>query len=340
MTTAPARRHTRVAKKQVRDIVASTAAVVREHRSTWQVWHVRAEAERQVRAQAPAGAGADRLVERVVKGVLNPRQAIALTPGDAVVVPDELRRADGVSVYEVAGSRLFTSAQVLADEAYVVQAAHQLGGRTVRTEDVEVALLESVANGVTLNAAQAHLVAQMATSGRRVQLAIAPAGSGKTTAMSALTTAWTASGGTVVGLAPSAVAAALLGQETGTHAETLAKLTFAITTGLLPDWANKIDKRTLLIVDEAGMASTGDLATVTRFALQRGASIRLIGDDRQLAGRRRRGAARHQDLRRRRHVDRAHPVPGPGRRSRQPRPTQRGHRRDRVLPRPGPGPRR
>jgi len=115
-----------------------------------------------------------------------------------------------------------------------------------RTEDVDVALLESVANGVTLNPAQAHLVRQMATSGRRVQLAIAPAGSGKTTA-------------------------------------TLAKLTFAITTGLLPDWANKIDERTLLIVDEAGMASTGDLAAVTRFALERGASIRLVGDDRQLA---------------------------------------------------------
>ncbi len=31
------------------------------------------------------------------------------------------------------------------------------------------------------------------------------------------------------------------------------------------------------------MASTGDLAAVTRFALQRGASIRLVGDDRQLA---------------------------------------------------------
>ena len=31
------------------------------------------------------------------------------------------------------------------------------------------------------------------------------------------------------------------------------------------------------------MASTGDLAEVTRFALERGASIRLIGDDRQLA---------------------------------------------------------
>ena len=70
-----------------------------------------------------------------------------------------------------------------------------------------MALLESVANGLNLNTGQAHLVRQMATSGARVQLAIAPAGSGKTTAMSALTAAWTASGGTVIGLAPSAVAA-------------------------------------------------------------------------------------------------------------------------------------
>jgi len=284
VTRTPARRGAvTVGRKQVRDIVTATAAVVREHRSTWQVWHVRAEAERQVRKQAPAGADVDPLVEHVVREVLNPRQAIALTPGDAVVVPDQLRRADGVSVYEVAGSRLYTSAQVLADEAFVVQAAHQLGGRTVRTEDVDVALLESVANGVTLNAAQAHLVRQMATSGRRVQLAIAPAGSGKTTAMSALTTAWTASGGTVVGLAPSAVAAAILGQETGTHADTLAKLTHGLATGKLPGWAQQVNKQTLLIVDEAGMASTGDLAAVTRFALERGASIRLIGDDRQLA---------------------------------------------------------
>jgi len=272
-----------VGRQGVHDIITATATVVAEHRSTWQVWHIRAEAERQVRAQAPAGADVDRLVERVVRDVLDPKRAIPLTGQDPVAVPAALRRRDGVSVYEVAGSRLFTSAQVLADEAFVVQAAHQLGGRTVRAEDVDVALLESVANGVTLNAAQAHLVRQMATSGRRVQLAVAPAGSGKTTAMAALTAAWTGSGGTVVGLAPSAVAAAILGQETGTHADTLAKLTHGLATGNPPGWAQNIDQRTLLIVDEAGMASTGDLAAVTRFALQRGASIRLIGDDRQLA---------------------------------------------------------
>ena len=67
-----------------------------------------------------------------------------------------------------------------------------------------------------------------------MQLAIAPAGSGKTTAMSALTTAWTASGGTVLGLAPSAVAASVLGKETGTHADTLAKLVYHLRHGQPP----------------------------------------------------------------------------------------------------------
>ena len=49
-----------------------------------------------------------------------------------------------------------------------------------------MALLEQAANGTTLNPGQTALVTQMATSGARLQLAIAPAGAGKTTAMRAL----------------------------------------------------------------------------------------------------------------------------------------------------------
>ncbi len=267
----------------VQSIVQATQTVIEAGRSTWQVWHVRSEAERQARAKAPAGADVDALVEHVVATVLAPAHSVPLTKADPVPVPDVLRRRDGVSVYEVAGSALFTSAAVLADEAYLVDAAGHHGGRVVTDVDVYMALLESVANGVTLNTAQAHLVRQLATSGARVQLAIAPAGSGKTTAMAALTAAWTASGGTVLGLAPSAVAAAILGQETGAHADTLAKLVWGIRHGDLPAWAAAVDERTLLVVDEAGMAATGDLAAVTRFALDRGASVRLVGDDRQLA---------------------------------------------------------
>ena len=44
------------------------------------------------------------------------------------------------------------------------------------------------------------LVGAMCTSGTLLQLAIAPAGAGKTTATRSLIQAWTDSGGTVVGL--------------------------------------------------------------------------------------------------------------------------------------------
>ncbi|WP_459958577.1 AAA family ATPase, partial [Mycobacterium avium] len=48
-------------------------------------------------------------------------------------------------------------------------------------------------------------------------------------------------------------------------------------------WFDRISSDTLLIVDEAGMASTADLDTLIAHALARGASVRLIGDDQQLA---------------------------------------------------------
>ena len=83
------------------------------------------------------------------------------------------------------------------------------------------------ANGSALDAGQASLVWQMSTSGARLQLAIAPAGAGKTTAMRALALAWTQDGGQVLGLAPSAAAAAVLGVQTGIRADTLAKLTWS-----------------------------------------------------------------------------------------------------------------
>ena len=107
-------------------------------------------------------------------------------------------------------------------------------GHAVEDSAVDIALLESTANGVTLNAGQAALVAAMATSGARLQLAIAPAGSGKTTAMRAVARAWTEGGGTVIGLAPSAAAAAALREQIDTNTDTLAKLTWSLEHGDLP----------------------------------------------------------------------------------------------------------
>ena len=101
--------------------------------------------------------------------------------------------------------------------------------------------------------------------------------------MHVLTQAWTADGGTVIGLAPSAAAAAQLRDQTGTTTDTLAKLVWSIQHHDLPDWAAGVGDRHLVIIDEAGMADTPSLAAVTDWAVGRGASVRLIGDDQQLA---------------------------------------------------------
>jgi ATP-dependent exoDNAse (exonuclease V) alpha subunit len=101
--------------------------------------------------------------------------------------------------------------------------------------------------------------------------------------MRAITLAWTQDGGQVIGLPPSAAAAALLAEQTGIRADTLAKLTWPLQHGDLPDWAAAVGPTTLVIIDEAGMADTLTLDAAVQFAIDRGASVRLIGDDQQLA---------------------------------------------------------
>jgi ATP-dependent exoDNAse (exonuclease V) alpha subunit len=87
----------------------------------------------------------------------------------------------------------------------------------------------------------------------------------------------------VLGLAPSAAAAAQLRDATNAPAETLAKLTWSIHHNDLPDCAQRIGRSTLVIIDEAGMADTLSLDTAVQFIIGRGGSVRLIGDDQQLA---------------------------------------------------------
>ena len=87
----------------------------------------------------------------------------------------------------------------------------------------------------------------------------------------------------MIGLAPSAAAAAQLRDATGAPADTLAKLTWSIHHSDLPDWAERIGRSTLVIIDEAGMADTLSLDTAVQFIIGRGGSVRLVGDDQQLA---------------------------------------------------------
>ena len=288
MVTAALSRTTRstspgVSSAWVRATASTVVGTLQEARSTWQVWHVRAEAQREVRAVDLPPDQVVAVVDLLVDEVLTNGSVRITRPQDEVVEPEKLRRRDGSSVYEVAGSALFTSAAVLSAEQHLVEVAGRFNGRSAGEDAVAVALLEQAANGVTLNAGQAALVRGMATSGARLQLAIAPAGAGKTTAMRALAAAWETDGGTVIGLAPSAAAAAVLREQLGAGTDTLAKLTWSMAHHDLPVWAQDVGPGTMVVVDEAGMADTLSLAAVVDFVVARGGSVRLIGDDQQLA---------------------------------------------------------
>jgi conjugative relaxase-like TrwC/TraI family protein len=267
--------------------VAQTAshilAVMEESRSTWQMWHVRAEAQRQLRTIDVPADRAAALVDLLVDEVLDRRCVALAAPADNIDEPEPLRRVDGSSVYTIAGADLYTSQRILDAELRLLTAAGRHDGASVEQAAVDLALLEMAANGTALDAGQAALVRRMCTSGVRVQLAIAPAGAGKTTAMRALTLAWIQDGGQVLGLAPSAAAAAVLAEQTGIRTDTLAKLIWSLDHGELPVWAAAVGPSTLVIIDEAGMADTLSLDTAVQFAIGRGANIRLVGDDQQLA---------------------------------------------------------
>jgi ATP-dependent exoDNAse (exonuclease V) alpha subunit len=257
-------------------------SAMEERRSTWQIWHVRAEAQRYIRATDTPTTQANRLIDLLVDQVLNSR-SISLARPDTAVEPKTLQRTDGASVYTVAGAELFTSRRILAAEQRVIATAGRRDGHTITTAAVDEALVEATANGLALNAGQAALVREMATSGARLQLAIAPAGTGKTTALQVLAAAWRHGGGTIIGLAPSAAAAAVLRDQINTHTETLAKLTTSLQHGQLPDWATNIGTSTLVLIDEAGMADTPSLDAAVAYVVDRGGSVRLIGDDQQLS---------------------------------------------------------
>jgi conjugative relaxase-like TrwC/TraI family protein len=139
--------------------IAQTAshitAVMEQGRSTWQMWHVRAEAQRHVRTIDTPAEHAAALVELLVDEVLDRRSVPLLAPADKIEEPEVLRRVDGSSVYTVAGAALCTSTRILDAEQRLITTAGRRDGSAVDQVAVELALLEMAANGTALDSGQA-----------------------------------------------------------------------------------------------------------------------------------------------------------------------------------------
>jgi hypothetical protein len=164
-----------------------------------------------------------------------------------------------------------------AEVVEVVAWARRGGGWSLPRGPVAQAL----GAGVALNEGQRRLVTGFSRSGRRVALALAPAGTAKTTAMAVFATAWRAAGGRVYAFGPSARIAAELGSAIDASPHTLHQLTRAVAQGHA-DQAFPFRRGDVLVIDKAAMAGIHTLHTVIAYALELGADVRLLENEQQL----------------------------------------------------------
>jgi ATP-dependent exoDNAse (exonuclease V) alpha subunit len=121
------------------------------------------------------------------------------------------------------------------------------------------------------------MVERVATSRNRIDVVLGAAGSGKTYALDALRDAFEASGHQVYGAALAATAAQGLQHGAGIPSTTIRRL---VGEQNRPPWG--LDYRTVLVLDEAAMIGTRQLAPIIDAAERAHAKIVLVGDPKQL----------------------------------------------------------
>ncbi|MGW4242634.1 MobF family relaxase [Nocardia sp. NPDC004722] len=261
-------------------LAAEVAETVARRRATWTEVHVRAAAEDRVSACdfASDTEQADAVAE-IVNAVLS--GSIQLTV-DPEPVPKALARNSGHSVFTTCAATTirYSSHTVLDAENALLDAARTPTPEFVTTTTIAAAVEAVEAEtGKALNAGQQRIVRHLCVSGTRLAVAIGPAGTGKTTAMRAVARAWIDEGRKVLALAPQKSSARVLGDDIGVPARTIESLlTRARKTG-----DAGIEPGTMLLVDEAGMAATANLAELQALADAHGAVVRWIGDPAQLS---------------------------------------------------------
>ncbi|AGG68098.1 MobF family relaxase [Corynebacterium callunae] len=214
---------------------------------------------------------------------------MTVTDTPSAPLPRALLRDNGLTVDRDLESVVLTAHATLAEERRVLDALDELTGYVSTRMDVDQALRDHAANtGFDLNRGQELLVRHLVESGNQVTAGVGPAGTGKTASMSVVADIWRSNGHNVIGLAPSAVAAENLSKDIKSDGRTLASLTYR-WRGIVGDRPHDVTALgvdiapgDMLLVDEAGMATTADLAAIVEIAQETGAVVRMVGDPYQL----------------------------------------------------------
>ncbi len=220
--------------------------------------------------------------------------AVSLAPLLFGFAPRELLRAveavcghpDAVALRGVKAAReqAYAPACVIATEAAialkVALQADRTGAPAVGPEAAEKAITakEDQLGGRALGEGQKVMIRSVVISGRPVELIVGVAGSGKSTALDAVRRAFEQTGYRVVGTSISGQAARTLGAEAGIgDSRTIASLLWRLDHGQA-----RLDSRTVVICDEAGMTDDPNMLRLLAAAEAAGSKLIIVGDHRQL----------------------------------------------------------
>jgi len=302
------------------DTAMAVVTAVAEHHSTYGRQNLLAEAHRMlhgVRFASPDDrvAVAEHITELAVA------RSVTLTPPPLHHTPERYVRPDGSSRLHPESRIVYTTEALLGAEARLLEAARSLGAPRVGVAVVaEVTEVNLPGRDYKLSTDQALAVEKIATSGRVLEVLIGAAGTGKSTAMAGLRAVWEQvhGPGSVIGLAPSAAAAQVLGDELGIETENTAKwltewrripeLTarrerlalnlarhayphspsaarlrarLAETEKAIAD--RRLKPGQLVMIDEASLAGTFSLDELVSAATTAGSKILLLGDHSQMS---------------------------------------------------------
>lgn len=224
----------------------------------------------------PAGADVEvREFEAAAEEFLGSDVVVPVLDGDAGQAAPAIRLRDGRLVW-ARTDRRFSTVELLTVEQQVMETALAGVGRGVAV--VESSGADSaIARRPFLSAEQQTMVRRLTGDGDTVAIVVGPAGTGKTVALQAAREAWEASGITVEGVAVARRAARELRDGAGIESTSVAAMLRRLRLG-----ADPLRRGSVLVVDEAGMLATRQLAELLRHTTAAGAKLVLTGDHRQL----------------------------------------------------------
>ena len=200
---------------QVAQLAGGVLVALQSSRAHWSTWNIRAEAQRaarRIRFETPSQR--DQFTGRLTEAVT--ARCVRVDYATTAHTPARYRRRDGSSRFVPENSEIFTTQVLLDAEDALVRWSRSTDAPRLANPGALASAGKRAPSEDQLAAIEA-----VATSGRRLDLMVGPAGAGKTTALSALVDAWQAEhgAGSVTALAPSSAAAEVLGDSLGAPAD-------------------------------------------------------------------------------------------------------------------------